>query len=339
VQGMLGRNQRIGAIALVGVMGGLLCASAPRAEVIEEIAAKVNDDIITRTDLQQAEQEMLADLYRSHTGKELDDRVKTAKAGLLLALIDRKIMLHRAQRLFDMDKMGENLLASFREDRKIKSDDELKRMLEQENITIEDLKKKLIEWTAPDQVIGYEVRDRVSVGDKEVEAYYAEHPEQFELAAVVTLREIVLLAGPGAKDARRAEADRIRERAAAPGADFEGIVREVSEAGTKASGGLISDIKRGELVSQIDEAAFALPLGQVSPVIETANGLHIIKVETRTATRQRPLEEVRKDLRERIYRERFEQTYNDFLKRARKEAEIWVSPRYQNRIPPGALEP
>jgi peptidyl-prolyl cis-trans isomerase SurA len=330
---------RIGAGLLLAVLAGLLGGGGARGEVIEEVVAKVNDDVITRTDLQQEEQETLADLYRAYTGRDLDERVKVAKAGLLLNLIDRKILLHRAQRLYDMDKMADNLLASFREDRKIKSDDELKKMLEQDHMTIADLKKKLLEWTAPGQVLVYEVRDRVSVGDKEVEAYYAEHPEESEIPAVATLREIVLLAEGDGKQARGADAEKLRDRAAAPGADFGAIAREVSEAGTKASGGLIADVKKGELAARLDEVAFTLPPGQVSPVLEMPYGFHILKVESRTEPRKRPLDEIRAELKEKIYKEKYEKATNDFLKKARKEAEIWVSPKYKSRIPPGALEP
>ena len=328
----------IGAAIVLAVLAGLAAARPARGEVVEEIVAKVNDDIITRTDLQEAEQDLLADLYRSYTGKDLDEKVKNAKASLLLSLIDRKILLHRAARLFDMDKMGDNLLSQFREDRKIKSDEDLKKMLDQEHMTISDLKKKLVEWTAPEQVLGYEVKDRVAVSDKEVDAYYAAHPEAALIPAVATLREIILLAGPDKKSERRPEAEKVRERAAAPGADFEAIAREVSDAGTRGSGGLISDVKKGELATQLEAVVFSAPPGEVSAVLEMPYGFHIVKVEARTEERTRPLEEVRAELKQQIYREKFEQTYNDFLKRARKEADIWVSPKYQSRIPPGAFD-
>jgi peptidyl-prolyl cis-trans isomerase SurA len=328
----------IGAAIVLAVLAGLAAAPPARGEVVEEIVAKINDDIISRSDLQEAEKDLLADLYRSYTGKDLDEKVKNAKASLLLSLIDRKILLHRAARLFDMDKMGDNLLAQFREDRKIKSDEDLKKMLDQEHMTIADLKKKLVEWTAPEQVLGYEVKDRVAVSDKEVDAYYAAHPETALIPAVATLREIVLLADADKKPERRAEAEKVRERAATPGADFEAIVREVSDAGTRGSGGLISDVKKGELATQLEALVFSVPPGEVSPVLEMPYGFHIVKVESRTEERARPLDELRPELKQQLYREKFEQAYNDFLKRARKEADIWLSPKYQSRIPPGAFD-
>lgn len=327
----------IGRGLLLTALAALLGAGAAFGEVVEEIAAKVNDDIVTRTDVTQAEQELLAELYRTYTGKDLDDRVKSGKAGLLLSLIDRKVLLHRAGRLFDMDKMADNLLTQFRQDRKIKSEDELKKMLDQERMTIADLKKKLVEWAAPEQVLGFEVRDRVAIGDKEVEAYYDAHPESAEIPAVANLREIVLLAEGDKKSARRPEADRVRERVVAPGADFAAIAREVSEAGTKTAGGQIPDVKEGELSAQLEAVAFSLPPGQVSPVLETPYGFHLLLVESRTEMRRRSLDEIRDDLKEKLHKEKFEAAYDAFLKKARKEAEIWVSPKYANRIPAGAL--
>ncbi len=328
----------IGAAIVLAVLAGIAASPPARGEVVEEIVAKINDDIITRADLQEAESDLLADLYRSFTGKDLDEKVKNAKASLLLSLIDRKILLHRASRLFDMDKMGDNLLSQFREDRKIKSDEDLKKMLDQEHMTIADLKKKLVEWTAPEQVLGYEVKDRVAVSDKEVDAYYAAHPEVGLIPAVATLREIVLLADADKKPERRAEAEKVRARAATPGADFEAIAREVSDAGTRGSGGLISDVKKGELATLLEAVVFSIPPGEVSQVLEMPYGFHLVKVETRVEERTRPLEELRPELKQLIYREKFEQAYNDFLKRARKEADIWVSPKYQSRIPPGAFD-
>lgn len=321
------------AVAVV-FLSAVAAATVSRAEMVEEIAAKVNDDIITKADLVQAEQEMLADLYKSYTGKDLDDRVRSAKAGLLVGLIDRKILVHRAGRLYDMDKMADSLLGSFKESQKIKSDEELKRLLDQEGMTLDDLKQKLVDYYAPDQVLGFEVRDRVSVGDKEVEAYYRDHPEESEIPAEATLREIVLLAEGDKKDARRAEAQALRDRAAGPGADFAAVASEFSESGTKSKGGLIANVRKGELADWIDRVAFSLPVGQVSEVLETPFGFQIVKVESRREASTRSLDEVREEVREKLHREKFQTAYAEFVKKARKEAEVCVSPRYASRVPP-----
>ncbi len=320
------------AMLLVGC--GLLLARGARCEVVEEIVAKVNDDIITKSDLDQADRDLVAEAYRRYTGKELDAQIREARAGLLQNLIDRKILVHRAQRLYDIEKMGNAFLTAFKEQQQIKSDDELKKLLDQEGMTLQEWKQKLIEMGAPDEVLRYEVFDRVAVGDKEVEAYYQSHPKEFEIPAEVKLREIVLLAEGDKKDARRADAEKVRERAAAPGSDFAALAKEVSEAGTRAEGGLLDKVKRGDLSPELEQVAFSLPIGEVSPVVDTPHGFHILKVEARTEDRMQKLDEIRESLRDKITREKSRGALEEFLKKARSEAEVWVSPKYQNRLAP-----
>ncbi len=321
------------AVALAGV--ALLAAAAARAEVIEEIVAKVNDDIITKTDLQQAEQDMLAEAYRRYAGKDLDEQVKGAKAGLLRNMIDRKLLLHRATRLFDQDKMGDSILSWFKEQQHITNDEDLKKLLDQEGMTVADLKKRLIDMQAPDEVLRVEVRDRISVGDKEVEAYYNEHPKEFEVPAEVTVREIVLLAKDRPIAEVRTDAEKVRAKATAPGADFGAIAKEVSDAGTKTSGGLLGPLKKGDLSPQLEAVAFTLPVGEVSQPLEMPYGFHILKVESRAEDRKRAFEEVRDAVRTRLEDEKFRTAMEDYLKKLWSEADIWVSPKYQNRLSPG----
>jgi peptidyl-prolyl cis-trans isomerase SurA len=306
--------------------------SAARAgEVLEEVVAKVNDDVITKSDLDEREQQVLAELYRAFTGPELDAKVAEAKGLVLQRMIDDKVLLHRAQKLFDMSKVGDMYLRMFKEQQNL-SDEDLQKALVSEGITADDLKKRLVEMSAPSEVIRFEVSDRISIGDKEVEAYYAAHPGDFAVPAQATVREIVLLAEGEKKEARRAEAEAARARAAAPDADFAAIAAEVSDAGTKDKGGLLGTVTKGDLAQALDEVSFTLPVGEVSPLIETPYGFHIIKVDQRTDARSRGLDEVREAVRQKLFSERVEAGYNTFMVRARNEATIVVMPKYQNRV-------
>jgi peptidyl-prolyl cis-trans isomerase SurA len=322
---------RAAAAAVLLAGGALGLAVQTRAELLEEIVAKVNDDIITKSEIEREEQLMVADLYRRFTGAELDREVKNAKARLLQEMIDRKLLIHRATRLYDVDKMKKALLESFMEQQKIKDPKELERLLAQEGMSLEDLERRLVEMAAPGEVIRFEVADRLAVGDAELGAYYEAHLDEFRVPAEATLREIVLLAGPEAREARRGEAERVRERAAAEGADFEAVAKEVSEAASAAQGGLIGPFRRGDLARPLEEAAFGLPAGSVSPVLESENGLHILKVESRTEDRVRGLDEVRDGLRVRLEDEKYKKALGEFLKKARGEANIWVDPKYRAR--------
>jgi peptidyl-prolyl cis-trans isomerase SurA len=311
-----------------------LLASTARAEVVEEIVAKVNDDIITKSDLETEEQGILQELYRRYSGPELDAQVKTAKDGLLRNLIDRRVLLQRAGRLFDMSKMQDYFLQSFKEQQNIKSDKDLERMLAQEGTTLPAWKKKLVEYFAPQQVLRAEVADRIAISDAELLAYYDTHIPEFTVFGESTVREIVIKADAENREAKRAEAEAIRAKAAAPGADFAAIAQESSESGTKSAGGLLGNVKQGDLAEELDRLAFGLPIGGVSSVIEMPFGFHILRVDARVDDVVKPFEEVRSGIEGTLRDREMQKQTATYLKRIWSETSVWVAPTYQARLSP-----
>jgi peptidyl-prolyl cis-trans isomerase SurA len=318
--------------ALLVVAAVAAAATAARAAVLEEIVAKVNDEIITKTDLENEEQAMTAELYRSLSGPELDRRLAEGKTMLLRRIIDRRLLMQRAERMFtELDKMADSLVDMFLEQQKIKDRTELVRLLGAEGMSLDDFKRRLLESYAPEEVLRYEVGGRIAVGDKEVEAYYRANPDEFVVPAEATVREIVLLADAGSREARRAEAEEIRARAAA-GEDFAALAGQVSDAGTKSNGGLLGTVRRGDIAPELEAAAFAVPVGSVSPVIELPHGLHILKIDARAEAVTRPLDEVREKVREQIADRRYAQDLQAFLDKSWDEATIWINPKYAARL-------
>ena len=310
----------------------VLAATASRAEVVDEIVAKVNDDIVTKSEMDAEEVGLLQELYRRYSGAELDSRVKDAKKNLLSHLIDQRVLIQRAGHLFDMTKMQEFYLHSFREQQNIKSDKELATLLQQQGMTMADLKTRLVDEFAPQQVIRAEVTERIAVSEKDERAYYDAHASEFTLPAQATVREIVLRATEHERSAKRDQAEAIRVRAVAPGASFEAIAAEVSEAGTKKAGGLLGTVKKGDLAATLEAAAFSLPVGEVSPVIEADYGFHILKIDARDEERIKPFSDVQADIEGKLQQDRFSVAYDSFMKKARAEATIWVSPKYKDRL-------
>jgi peptidyl-prolyl cis-trans isomerase SurA len=322
----------VAALVLAFSTAALLASLAPpsaRAEVIEEIVAKVNDDIITMSELQREEQALVADLYRQYTGAELDRKVAEARATLLRSLIDRKLLIHRAERLYDLEKMEQVLLENFMAQQGIADLSELDRALAQEGLTLEELKRRLLEMAAPQEVIRFEVAGRLSVGDAELEVYYNANLNEFLIPAEVTLREIVLACPADQQADRMPEMEAIRDQLLAEGADFGQIAQQESEAGSAADGGLIGPFHKGDLVPALEDVAFTIPVGVISPIVATANGLHIIQVEERTDDKTLTLDEAREDLRAKLEDEKYSKALAEFLEKSRSEADIWVNPKYR----------
>jgi parvulin-like peptidyl-prolyl isomerase len=255
------------------------------------------------------------------------------REGLLLEMIDRMILVDHAEALgYDVEKLGDSFYESFRKQQKIESEEELERLLAAEGMTVADLKHRLIENYAPDEVIRFEVRSRISVADAEVEAYYDEHPAEFTIPGQVTFREIVLLAKTDERKAERREAAREIARRAAAGEDFEALARELSEAGTRDEGGLLGPLERKDLSPLLAEVAFTLAPGAVSELLETPYGFHLIKLESRTDERKQAIDEVRDKLRGFLEERKFQTELRAFFDKTRQKSEWCVKPKFRHLL-------
>jgi peptidyl-prolyl cis-trans isomerase C len=141
----------------------------------------------------------------------------------------------------------------------------------------------------------------VVVSPEDVETYYKEHPEMFQRPEQVHARHILMTAGPDAspeaKAAARAKAEAARKRALA-GEDFATLATEVSEGPSAPKGGDLGFFARQQMVAPFADAAFALEVGQISEVVETQFGYHVIKVEEKRPASMMTFAEVQKPLTE-----------------------------------------
>jgi parvulin-like peptidyl-prolyl isomerase len=149
-------------------------------------------------------------------------------------------------------------------------------------------------------LIEQKISPSVQVSDADVASFYAENPEMFKNDAQVHARHIIFAAREDA-DAETvatagANAEKARERAVA-GEDFAGLAREVSEGPSAATGGDLGFFTREQMVPAFADVAFALEPGQISGVVRSPFGFHVIKVEEKRPAGTLPLDEVSDDLR------------------------------------------
>ena len=171
---------------------------------------------------------------------------------------------------------------------------------------------------------------RMSVGevsDEELEAYYTDNQHRLTLPEQVRIRHILLSWKPlGQPDDKKALYDLMKPilEEARSGADFAELASKYSDDSTRENGGEVGLIKRGESVPAFERAAFALQPGEVSDIVETPYGLHIIYLEERREPRLLPLDEVREALREHILNEKMEKAVADEKARLREAADIEI---------------
>ncbi|MBW2147679.1 MAG: SurA N-terminal domain-containing protein, partial [Deltaproteobacteria bacterium] len=149
--------------------------------------------------------------------------------------------------------------------------------------------------------------DRVQVSDREVEDYYEINVDQYKIPEKVHARHILIKIVPSDTPTQVAEKrkkiEKILEEAKS-GTDFAELARKYSQDGTASDGGDLGYFARGEMVGPFEKAAFELKPGEISPVVKTRFGFHIIKLEDRQEARTKPLEEVREQAEQAVIKQK-----------------------------------
>ena len=171
-----------------------------------------------------------------------------------------------------------------------------------------------------------EVLGKINLKEKDYEAYYNEHKKEFENPEMVRARHILIAVKPNAteeeKKAALTKAEEILDKAK-KGEDFSKLASEYSDdPGSKAKGGDLGFFTQGSMVGKFEQAAFTLKPGEISPVVETEFGYHIIKVEERKAAEQQPYETVKEQVKARATQAAQQERLNAFLEKAMKDAKV-----------------
>jgi len=307
----------------------LLAAGSARAAVVEEIVAWVNGQIITRTELQERENQVMAQLSARYVGDELDTQVDRMKKNVLSDMIREMILLQRAEILgLELDKVFQQALTQLKEQQGIKTQEDLDQILKQEGISKDELRQTLLRFNVPDIMINLEVREKVTVSDEEVADYFEKHREEFRVEESFIIQEIVLMSeGRTAEElASLAAAVETESKAGTP---FNELVVKYSQAPSRFKDGEIGPFKRGDLAPELEAVALALKPEEVSAPITTRAGIHIIRLKSHVAASEPNLENARKEVAGRLKQERFSEALDKYFKMLMDTNRVEVSPNYK----------
>ena len=332
------RIRRLAAAAIPAILV-LGVPSGARAEILEEIVAKVNNSIVTRSQFEERMTLYRQQMSQKYTGEELDRKMQASQESILHNMIIESLLVQRADVLLDMDKVRRNLIDDFKKNQKIESDEELERLLKEQKMTRQALLDTLIRLNIPQEIINYEVRRKISISDKEILEYYLAHRPEFTRPERITLKEIVILFEEATREEAKARAEAARRELDA-GGDFDALVARESQAPSRERGGLVGPFGRGELRPELEEAAFALQPGQVAGPIESSRAFHLVKLESREAEEVTPLEKASDGITEHLRDGRFKEKVDAYLKKLWNDNFIYVYPKFgtSDWLPTGASE-
>jgi peptidyl-prolyl cis-trans isomerase SurA len=325
----------------------LLAPAGARAQakgtVVEEIVARVNNQIITLSDYQKAAaglQQEAAQDCQNCSQMQIQAVVAEHQKNLLRDLIDQQLLIERAK---DMEVSVETdlikRLDEVRKQNNLTSMEDLEKAVEQQGIVWEDYKTQMRNSLLTQEVIRREVGGRMNIGSDEVKAYYEAHKQDFNRPEQVALAELFLSTeGKSAEDiaAIRTKADDLHNRLV-KGEDFDTLVKRYSEGSTAAQNGDLGEFERGQLSKQLEDAVFTLDKGQFTDVIQTKTGFEILKVLDHYQAGLQPLDKVEGEITNIIYRQKMDPAMRVYLAQLREESYVLVKPGYTDSAAvPGA---
>jgi len=301
-----------------------------RGTVVEEIAARVNDQVISKSDYDRAEQELDQEArQQGWTQAQLMEQ----KRDLMRSLIDNQLLLSKGKELgINGETEVIKRLDDMRKQYHLASLEDLQKAAEAQGVSFEDLKEQIRENVIRSEVISQEVGSHIQVAPSEIRTYYQSHQQEFEKPEEERLSEI-LIPTPNPDDATQVadakkKADDIEDRLKS-GADFATVAKADSGGPTAAQGGDLGEFKREDLHSkELADATFDLPAGQVTQPIRTRQGWLILKVTEHQKGGIQPLDDVQNQIQETIGMQKMEPALREYLAKLRDEASIDVRAPY-----------
>lgn len=312
-----------------------VCAFAAYAEVavVEEIVAKVNGDIITRSELDRSRRMLENELrQRGLATDELNKALQEQEKEILSRRIDQLLLTQKGKELsLSVDSEVSKYMAELQVGSKIADPDKFQEFVRQQSgQSYEDFKSELRNHFLTQRVVRQEVGGRINIPRAELEKYYNEHKNEFVRKETVFLRELtVSTEGKDAAGIAAAE-KKARDLAARAkkGEKFIELVRQFSESATKEQSGELGGFVRGQLNSQIENLVFGQERGFVTDPIRVDKGFMIIKVEDKYREGQAALEEVESEIMEKLYMPKFQPQVREYLTKLRTEAFLEIKPGY-----------
>jgi peptidyl-prolyl cis-trans isomerase SurA len=304
-------------------------AITPDGVVVEDVIARVNDRIISRSDMERSIQQLAAENQQNHVpADEAEERQKN----LLRDMVDQQLLLSRAKELgLNADAEVIRRLDEIRKQNHLDSMEALEKAAAQQGVSFEDFKANIRNGILTQQVVRDEVGRHIQMTQNTEQAYYEAHKNEFAQPEQVRLSEILVPTPADASDAvvaqAKAKADSIAEKIKA-GSDFADLAKQNSGGPTASQGGDLGLFKRGALAKVLEDQTFSLPTGGVTAPIRTRQGFVILKVTDHQEAGVPPLKDIEPRIQEAIYMQQIQPALRAYLTKLREDAYIDIKPGF-----------
>jgi peptidyl-prolyl cis-trans isomerase SurA len=325
----------------------LIPTFSPADTVVEEIVARVNNEIITRTEYIRSRDQLKQEVVQqdpTSADRDFNDRQKD----VLRDLIDQQLLLQKGK---DLGITGDTELVKrldeMRKEMKLETMEDLEKAAEAQGASYEDFKQNLRNQIITQRVIGQEVGQHLSMSKDDEKKFYDQHKAEMEQPEQVRLSEILIApkmpakpAAPGAKPDSPSDAENEAALAAAQakanevldqihkGIPFADLAKKFSDGPSAKDGGDLSYFKRGTLAKELEDKVFALKAGAVTEVIRTKQGYVILQATEHQEAGVPSLKEAEPRIQDALYMQKLQPALRAYLMTLRENAFIDIKAGY-----------
>jgi peptidyl-prolyl cis-trans isomerase SurA len=312
-------------VANLSLVSRVTMAAQPEPEVVDGVAAVVNGEVITYSQVRGLVGPREKLLRAQFNGEELIKKIKEARELALQDLIDRQLIIQAFKKEnyqipdhFVEERMHDIIRTDFGGDRNT-----FIKTLEAQNYTMGEFRKMETEKMIVQAMRGHNVKLDVIASPAKVEEYYKAHRDEFTTREQIKLRLIMIPshASDGEAAAQRAMADEIFAKLQ-HGAEFDRMAQLYSEDSTRENGGDWGWVDRKTLAGPLEKAAFALEPGKVSNIIEFSGNYYILKVEDKHGGETKSLADARPDIEKKLIHDEAQRLQEKWLASLRSKAYI-----------------
>jgi len=326
-------------LILLPLFAGLSISAAAqtptKSTVVEEIVARVNNDIITREDLEKSRTSMeqeVRDSCANCSPEQVRTQSEAKEKDLLRDLIDQSLLTQRAKDDgINVDTEVIKRLDAIRVQNKLPSMEALEQEVTKSGQDFEDFKGQLRDQLLTQELIRKELGSKIIVSHEEIEKYYNAHKDEFVRPETVVLREI-FVSTEGKPEADipvlKKKAENLRVRVMENGEDFGEMAKHYSDSSTAQQSGELGVFQRSQLDPKIAEKVFALNRNQMTDVFETKTGFEILQVVERFEAGEQSLDKVDPEISNKLYEQQMEPALREYLKTLREDSYVQIKPGY-----------
>jgi peptidyl-prolyl cis-trans isomerase SurA len=314
-------------------------------KTVEEIIARVNNEIITRSEYDKArrtaEEDARSECQNRCTAEQLQADIDDRQKHALRDLVDQSLLVQRAK---DMGVSAEadliKRLDAIRIENKLATMEAFEDAVKSQGLNWEDFKSNIRNTLLTQRVISSEVGSHITISEDEISKYYEAHKADFVRPEQVALREIVVStegkkpeALPDLKKKAETALKRVQD-----GEDFGEIAKRLSDGSTKSQGGFLGVYKRGELSKELEDKVFKMKRNELTEVMETRQGFLILQVLEHYDEGEQSLPKVKNEIMDKLYSARMEPALRNYLKTLREQSYVVIKPGYQDIAGGGGSE-